>query len=119
MNAHEGALADRDWWAAHVLIAIFGVLVAAILVAVPGWSAPLHAWVALAALVTGVLACDACVRAVRCAARRQWHAALLGLALAAGLGTCGAGLMLFGHWSRAAVADPFAEAPPVVGRGTR
>jgi len=119
VSAREGALADRDWWAAHVLIAIFGVLVAAILVAVPGWSAPLHAWVTLAAFVTGVLACDAAVRAVRRAARRQWRSALIGLALAAGLGTCGAGLLLFGHWSRAAADDPFAEAPPVVGRGTR
>ena len=90
--------ADRDWWAAHVLIASFGVLVAAILVAVPGWSAPLHAWVALAALVIALLAIHAATRAIASGLRRQWRAALLGLALAAGLGLAAAGLMGFGRW---------------------
>lgn len=119
MSAHEQGLPDRDWWAAHVLIASFGVLVAAILVAVPGWSAPLHAWVTLAAFVIGVLACHATMRAAESGWRRQWRAALLGVGLAAGLGACAAGLMLCGHWSRAAAGDPFAEAPPVVGRESR
>ena len=96
MRAREPA--DRDWWAAHVLIASFGVLVAAILVAVPGWSAPLHAWVALAGFVIAVSACHAAIRAIASGWRRQWRAALLGLALAVGLGLASAGLMGVGHW---------------------
>lgn len=119
MSAREPALPDRDWWAAHVLIASFGVLVALILVVVPGWSAPLHAWVTLAAFVIGVLACHAAVRAAGSAWRREWRAALFGLALAAALGVSALGLLLFGHWSRAAADDPFAEAPARVGRAAR
>ena len=104
---------------APVLIALFVTLVAVILRVVPGWSAPLHAWVTLAAFVTGVLACHAGMRTVRGAWLRQWRAALSGLVLAAGLAACAVGLMLFGHWRHAAADDPFAEAPPMVGRGTR
>jgi hypothetical protein len=119
VSAHGTSPADGDWWAAHVLIASFGVLVAAILVVVPGWSAPLQAWVTLASLVIGVLACHAIGHAARAGWRGQWRAALPGLALAAGLGACAAGLMLCGHWSRVASADPFSEAPPVVGGASR
>ena len=97
MSAREPALPDRDWWAPHVLIASFGVLVALVLVSVPGWAAPLHAWVTLAAFVIGVLACHAAAHAGKTAWRRQWRAALLGLALAGGLGIVAGGLMLFGH----------------------
>jgi hypothetical protein len=111
MSAREPALQDRDWWTAHVLIAIFGVLVAAILVAVPGWSAPLHAWITLAAFVIGVLAGHAALRAGHSAWRRQGRAALLGGALAGGLGLAAAGLLLIGHWSRTAADDLFVETP--------
>ena len=97
MRAHETTLADRDWWMGHVLIALFVMLVAAILRVVPGWSAPLHVWIALAALVVGVLALHAAGRGIACAARCRWRAALFGLALAAGLGTATSGLMLYGH----------------------
>ena len=96
MSASEPA--DRDWWAAHVLIAGFGVLVTAILVGVPGWSAPLHAWIALAGFVIAVLAGHAAIRAIASGWRRQWRAALFGLAVAGGLGLASAGLMGFGHW---------------------
>lgn len=98
MSAHEASVTDRDWWMAHVLIALFVVLVAAILRVVPGWSAPLHAWIALAAFVVAILAAHAAGTAVAWAARRRWRAALLALALAAGLGVAVGGLMLFGHW---------------------
>lgn len=115
MNARETMLADRDWWMAHVLIALFVMLVAAILRVVPGWSAPLHAWLTLAAFVVGVLAAHAAVRGVACAARRRWRAALLGLVLAAGLGTAAVGLMVFGRWiglagDMAVFADPPGDA---------
>ena len=98
MNAHETTLADRDWWMGHVLIALFVMLVAAILRVVPGWSAPLHAWVTLAASVVAVLAGHAALRGVASGWRRQWGAALLGLALAAGLGLASVGLLGFGRW---------------------
>jgi len=113
VSAGRPAPPDADWWAAHGLVASFGVLVAAILAAVPGWSAPLHAWVTLAAFVIGVLACHALARAVQSGWRRQWRPALLGLGLAAGLCGCAAGLMLCGHRGCAG-GDPFAEAPAVV-----
>lgn len=97
MSAREASVADRDWWMAHVLIALFVVLVAAILRVVPGWSAPLHAWIALAAFVIAVLAAHAGGTAVASAMRGRWRAALLGVALAAGLGIAAGALMLFGH----------------------
>jgi hypothetical protein len=110
VNAREASLADRDWWRAHVLIALFVMLVAAILRVVPGWSAPLHAWIALAAFVVGVLAAHAAGRSVASAARRRWRAALLGLALASGLGVAAAGLLAFGRWvGLASDAAVFAE----------
>jgi len=97
VSARAAHAPDGDWWMAHVLIALFVVLVAAILRVVPGWSAPLHVWIALAAFVVAVLAAHAGGTAVSAALRRRWRGALLGLALAAGLGVAAGGLMLFGH----------------------
>jgi len=97
VSARETPVADQDWWMAHVLIALFVLLVAAILRVVPGWSAPLHAWIALAAFVVGVLALHAAGRGIACAGRRRWRAALFGLVLAAGLGIGASGLMLYGQ----------------------
>ena len=97
MSARE-VVDDRDWWTPHVLVSAFCVLVAAILCAVPGWSAPLHGWVTLAAFVIGALACHAAVRAAASGWRRQWRTALRGLVLAAGLGVAAVGLLAFGHW---------------------
>jgi len=115
VNARETMLADRDWWMAHVLIALFVMLVAAILRVVPGWSAPLHAWLALAAFVVGVLAAHAAGRGMACAARRRWRAALLGLVLAMVLATAALGLLVFGRWiglsaDTTVFADPVGEA---------
>lgn len=110
MSARARSPADGDWWMAHVLIAIFVVLVAAILRVVPGWSAPLHAWIALATFLVAVLAAHAAGRAVASATSRRWRAALLGLALACGLGIAAAGLSAFGRWvGLASDAAVFAE----------
>lgn len=116
MSAHETPVADQDWWMAHVLIALFALLVAAILRVVPGWSAPLHVWIALAAFVVALLAAHAAWRAVTSSVRRRWRAALLGLALAAGLGVSACGLMLFGHWIGLAAGLEIPVDPPGAGR---
>jgi hypothetical protein len=84
------AIADRDWWTAHFLIAIFCVLVAAILAMVPGWGAPLHAWNAVAACVLAALAVHAGARAALAAWRRCWREAACALLLVAGLGLAAA-----------------------------
>ena len=89
-------LADGDS-PAHLLIAIFSVLVAVILRAVTGWSAPLHAWIVLAALVDALLVAHAGVRAMLLAARRHWRDALRALSLAAALGVTAVVLMTLGH----------------------
>jgi len=112
MRAHEPPLVDRDWWAAHTLVASFGVLVAAMLVVVPGWSAPLHAWVTLAAFVNGVLSCHAAARAFNAGRRREWRAAMLGLTLAAGLAAASAGLLGLGRWVDHAGRDELPLDPP-------
>jgi len=112
VTAREPAPADRDWWAAHVLIAVFGVLVAAILVAVPGWWAPLHVWITLAAFAIALLAVHAIWRAAASAWRRRWRGALLGGSLALGLGIAASGLLLLGHRMPMSADDPFADAQP-------
>ena len=117
MSVRGPALADGDWWAPHVLIAAFVVLVAAILFAVPGWSAPLHAWIVLAAFVVGVLAVHAAGRAAASAARRRWRVALHALLLAAGLAAAAAGMLHGGRRigladSGELLADPVEPAHP-------
>ena len=110
---------DRDWWAPHVLVAVFGVLVAAILGAVPGWSAPLHAWITLAAIVIAALAAHAGVRAAAWAVRRRWRGAVLALLLAAALGGAASGMLMFGRWFKAAGEDAFAQARSPSARSVR
>jgi hypothetical protein len=95
---------DRDWWTPHVLIVIFGALVAAILAAVPGWSAPLQAWVALAGAVIALLAVHAGARAVGCASRRSWRSALVALLMATALGVSAVMLMKAGRLHALAVS---------------
>jgi hypothetical protein len=87
---------DRGWWMPHVMIAVFGLLVAAILGGVPGWSAPLHAWTTLAALVLVALAVHATVRASLWAWRRLWRAAALAMLLAVALGGVAAAMLGIG-----------------------
>ena len=103
---------DRDWWTPHALIALFGALVAAILAAVPGWSAPLRAWIALAAFIGAVLAAHAGVRAVVCAVRRRWQGVLLALLVAMALGTSVAMLMKYGRSRVVTVDDALMQSPP-------
>ncbi|MCK9688822.1 hypothetical protein [Scleromatobacter humisilvae] len=113
MIAREPAAGDGDWWTAHVLIAIFVALVAVILRAVPGWSAPLHAWIALAGVVDLLLAAHAGARASVRAARGRWREALGALLLAAALVAAAATLMKVGHAHPATLEDASAaEAPP-------
>jgi hypothetical protein len=112
-------LADGDWWAPHVLIAAFVVLVAAILFAMPGWSAPLHAWIVLAVFVVGVLAAHAAGRAGASARRRRWRAALLALLLAAGLVAAAAGMLHVGRRVGPADAGDVVADPAGPVRATR
>ena len=119
MTPRAGAAADGDWWVAHLLVAVFVLLVAAILRAVPGWSAPLHAWIAVAAFAIGAAAVHAAARAAASAWRLRWRAALVGVLLAAGLGAAASGLLLSGHAGLAKGDEPFPEAPARVGEAAR
>ena len=119
MTGREPAVADRDWWMPHVLIAIFGVLVATILRTVPGWSAPLHVWSTLAAFVVAALAAHAAATATASVWRRCWRDALLGLALTAALGIGAWGLLAFGHRSNGTRDGLFSDAPERVSRSAR
>jgi hypothetical protein len=85
---------DRDWWMPHAMLAAFALLVAAILRILFLWSAPLHAWLALAGVGVAVLAAHAGWRAARCARVRRWRDAWLACAFAAGLGAMGGGMLL-------------------------
>jgi len=110
------AVDDRDWWTPHVLIVIFGALVAAILAAVPGWSAPLRAWIALAGAVIALLALHAGARAVGCAVRRSWRSAGVALLLAAALGAAAAMLMTYGHSRMTTIDEAMSPEPtPAIG----
>ena len=111
------AVDDRDWWTPHVLVVIFGALVAAILAAVPGWSAPLRAWIALAGVVIVLLSVHAGWRAVGCAARRSWRSAGVALLLAAALGAAAAMLMIYGH-SRMTTIDEAMSPEPTSAPGS-
>jgi hypothetical protein len=110
---------DRDWWTPHVLIAIFCVLVAAILAAVPGWKAPLHAWIALAGLVIALFAVHAGARSLGCVARRRWRSAVVALLLAAALGVSAAALMTYGHSHTTTIDEAMAPAPTVAAGSAR
>jgi len=103
------AVADRDWWTAHVLIAIFCALVAAILAAVPGWSAPLHAWNALAACMLAMLAVHAAARAIARALRRSWRDAAIALSVAGALIGSAAVLAGYGRSSMTPCDDALAS----------
>ena len=118
MSARE-IVGDRDWWTPHVLIAIFCVLVAAILAAVPGWTAPLHAWIALAGLVIVALVAHAGARAVVSVVRRRWQGALIALLLAAALGASAVLLMKYGRSRVATIDDAMAPSSPAVAEGAR
>ncbi len=117
MIAREARVGDRDWWMAHVLIAIFGVLVAAILRTVPGWSAPLHAWIALAGGVIALLATHAGIRAGALALRRCGRGALVALLLAAALGVAATALVKYGRAHVVTLEDaPVDDTPAAVTR---
>ena len=103
---------DRDWWMPHVLLMLFGVLVAAILAAVPGWSAPLRVWIALDSLVVAGLSADAAARAVACAARRRWNGAVVALLLALALGASAALLAKYGHSRLPTLDDAMTQPAP-------
>ena len=111
---------DGDWWSAHVLIPIFALLVAVILRAVPGWSAPLHAWIALSAFVVGMLAAHAAKRAAGAAWQRHWRGAAFGLALALGLIVAVAALLMSGRRTGVTIGeDVFSDAPIAAARSER
>ena len=117
MTVQESANVDLDWWTPHVLIAIFCTLVAAILRAVPGWSAPLHAWIALAGFAIALLGVHAGARAGAFAVRRRGRDAALALLLAAGLGLAAATLMKYGRTHAITLQDsPLDEAPAATRR---
>lgn len=104
--------ADRDWWTPHALIVLFGALVAAILRVVPGWSAPLHAWITLAAVVNALLAAHAGVHASRFAWRRCPRDAVLALLLAVALGVAAAALIRYGRTHLVTMQDAPVDAMP-------
>ena len=97
MIARQTLADDGDWWTAHVLVAIFMMLVAVILRAVPGWSAPLHVWITFAAVVDLLFAAHAGARASLRAARGRWREAAGALMLAAVLAAAAATLMQAGR----------------------
>ena len=119
MTARDAADADRDWWTPHVLIATFGLLVAALLRLVPGWSVPLHAWIALTGLVMAALVAHAAVRAATLATRRRWRDALFALLLAAGLAAAATALMKYGRSHGLTIADDMIETPAASPGGPR
>ncbi len=86
-DAPSHATLAADWLAADALVVAFIVLVTLILDIVPGWSAPLRAWLALGTWVFTALALHAVSQAMRAAHGRRWGRA----GIAAG---CGAGLAL-------------------------
>ena len=112
MIARESANVDRDWWTPHVLIAIFCALVAAILRAVPGWSAPLHAWIALAGFAIALLGVHAGARAGAFGLRRRGRDALVALVLAAALGIAASVLMAYGRTHAITLEDSPIDEPP-------
>ena len=106
-------VAADDWeqWTPHVLVVVFGALVAAILAAVPGWSAPLHAWITLAGVVIMLLTVHAGARAVARAACGRWRGAAMSLLLAAALGASGVLLMKVGPARMTTLDEAMSPAP--------
>ena len=119
MTTRAAAGAGGDWWTPHVLIATFGLLVAVILRLVPGWSVPLHAWIALTGLVMAALVAHAGVRAATLAARRRWRDALFALLLATGLAAVATLLMKYGRSHGVTIADDMIETPAAPAAGPR
>ena len=111
MTARETTAADGDWWTPHVLLSTFGLLVAVILRLVPGWSVPLHAWIALSGLVMAALVAHAAVRAGTLALRRRWRDALFALLLSAALGAAAAMLMKYGRSHGLTIDDAMIATP--------
>ncbi len=97
MSARMHAMEDRDWWMPHAMLAAFAVLVAAILRLLFGWTAPLHAWIALSGFAMATLAAHAGWRAAHCAMRRRWHQAGLAVLFAAALASMAAAMLLAGR----------------------
>jgi hypothetical protein len=116
--ARETLADDGDWWAAHVLIAIFVLLVAVMLRAVPGWSTPLHVWIAFAAIVDVLLATHAGARASLRAARGRWRDAVGALLLAAMLVAAAAVLMKAGRAHPISLEDAPLDEPSSPAAGT-
>ena len=119
MSPREATAGDRDWWMAHVSIALFGVFVAALLGSVPGWSVPLHAWIVLAAFVIALLAAHAGARAAACAMQRRWRRVATALLLAAALVASAAMLMRYGRSHMTTLEDAMLPPLPVAGDGAR
>ena len=97
MSARVPAAEDGDWWLAHAMLGAFAVMVAATLRLLFGWSAPLHAWVALAVSMLAVLASNAGWRAACDCALRRWRDAGIALSVATLLALTGAALAVAGH----------------------
>ena len=119
MIAREPASADAEWWTAHLLIAVFATLVAVILRAIPGWSAPLHVWIVLAGLVDALLAAHAGARAGLRALRGRWREALGALLLATALVAAAVTLMKVGHARLVTLEDAPVDDAPSAAVGTR
>ena len=99
----------------HALLGVFGVLVTAILDAVPGWSAPLRVWMTLAAFVFAALAAHAAARGIASTCRRRWRGAALALLLAAMLAIAAAAMFKLGlRLGAAGYGDAFDDARPAV-----
>ena len=119
MIAREPLADDAQDGPAHLLIAIFSVLVAVILRAVTGWSAPLHAWIVLGGFVDVLLAAHAGVRVVLLAARRHWRDAIRALSLAAVLGVTAAALVTLGRAHPVTLEDAPIDDASSTAAGTR
>ena len=105
------AVDDWEQWTPHALVVVFGALVAAILAAVPGWSAPLHAWIALTGVVSMLLTVHAGARAVARAACGRWRGAAISLLLAGALGASGVLLMKVGPARMTTLDEAMSPAP--------
>ena len=115
MSARMGAGApEADWVAADALVVAFAVLVTLILDVVPGWSAPLRAWLAIATWLFGALSVHAVVQGVIAARDGRWRRAGVAAALGAGLAAAAAVMLLLAvRLPRGDDARIFDDAPAV------